>query len=1318
MCIRDSYNSVQMFLTGITFPDSSTMSFTYEPVYNDSTKTTGRIASVKLRTGAWIYYNYTGYGTNGVNCSDGSTAGFTKTTPDGVWTFTHSAPSGTNKLSTTTVKAPTGDVETYTFSGQYPVHRSDAFTATTICYNGNATTCTNPPSAPTLPITERDEYSYVNGVTNPSLKVFLYDSYSRLTDVKKYDFGGVRGGTNYATEETFGYGYWSGSGCSAQTETVQGIAVPITGVICRHTVLTPGVSGAVSDMVRTYYSNTADVSVESHFIGGVWRNITFNYDSLGRITSITGPNSGEGHYAEYSNCGGKLFHQSSAVVSSTVTLYPETVDNMDCTGELPLHMIDANNNGTTIRYDTPSADPFWRPTSITDAAGTTTNISYNTPNRTTTSTLVTAGSIKEFVETLDSLGRKQIVQQRQSPTATQYNSVETDYDSNGRVSRVTTPYSAGPGGTNGSIVSTTYAYDGVNRPTSITSPNGAVKSFTYNASGSARDTLITLSPAPSGEQNKSTQYEYNGLGQVTSVCELTTTSPGNSPCGQVWGGWQGFRTDYTYSGPGNLLSTVQNSRGATSQTRSFTYENSNTGRMLTATTPEAGTVTLAYDTDTVCGTFIGAVVKKSDNGGGNTCLQYDLLGRLILKTYTGLNSAVTPSKTFVYDSTTNPSINCATKNQLGRLAEVSTGSAGIYGGTDEGFCYDVVGNPTDYFQNDGNAWTHSVESYFPTGIPQTLAVGNQPTITYGLDPMARIFSASASGTGQAPLTSVTYNTAGLPTAVNFGSGDSSSYGWKNGIGPMTSATFNVGSNAITHNLTWNANGTLQQLAIVDPLNTADSQTCTYSYDDLQRLLTDNCGSIWNQTYSYDPFGNVKKTGSPGGSWTPVYDQTTNHYQSIGATYDANGRLTNDTFDNPIGWDIDGNIIAQTGVNFAYDGLDRTAGSVVGGVWTNYFYAPDGSLMGTVDNNGVIKKRFVPLPMSTAVYAGGSLQQYRRNDWQGSVRVASTPSKTLFSGTAYGAFGEPYAPKGTTNNQFAGLTSDISSGTEQVSLSRRYHPGQGRWISPDGGIPNILNPQTFNAYHYALNSPTNSTDPGGNIDESGSGESGNAYSGDEATVEIINGGDSLILYPDAVALRADGLPFDLLSGDLSGGDGPAGGASSSWGTGPTCQAGEWTNVGGGLQLSNELAYPTPSEQAGHQREAMNSLLPFAMIGMAGGGGNIFSDVRTRLDEVGRFGKFGDTVNGSHFVKELWQMGNQGGESSSVAVKALKDWRKGGVTIKQVIQNYPKLLSYFEALSTRAGQLDPEKWLIDPALNAVDAKYGAYYDSWPPDFGPID
>jgi len=298
------------------------------------------------------------------------------------------------------------------------------------------------------------------------------------------------------------------------------------------------------------------------------------------------------------------------------------------------------------------------------------------------------------------------------------------------------------------------------------------------------------------------------------------------------------------------------------------------------------------------------------------------------------------------------------------------------------------------------------------------------------------------------------------------------------VGPMQAAWHDGSAN---NTLTWNPNGTLKKLVIADTLNTADAQTCNYTYDDLSRLLTDNCGSVWNQSFSYDPFGNVTKSGSAPWPSSGGYNSSNNRYSSSAFTYDANGRLTNDTFDSPIAWDIEGNIVTQSSTAFAYDGLGRTAGSVVGGVWTNYIYAPGGGLVATANNSGGIQKMFVPLPMPTAVYSGGALQQYRRNDWQGSVRVASTPSQGPFSDVAYASFGEPYSPQGTTNNQYAGLTSDISSGTEQVSLSRRYHPTEGRWISPDSIIPNVFNPQSFNSYAYVGNSPVIAIDPGGHGD---------------------------------------------------------------------------------------------------------------------------------------------------------------------------------------------------------------------------------------------
>jgi hypothetical protein len=166
-------------------------------------------------------------------------------------------------------------------------------------------------------------------------------------------------------------------------------------------------------------------------------------------------------------------------------------------------------------------------------------------------------------------------------------------------------------------------------------------------------------------------------------------------------------------------------------------------------------------------------------------------------------------------------------------------------------------------------------------------------------------------------------------------------------------------------------------------------------------------------------------------------------------YDANGRLTNDTFDT-LGWDVEGNLISQSGTNLVYDAFNRP---VMAGT-TQYLYAPDGSLVATENTSGSIVKMFVPLPMGRAVYSTGTLEHYDRYDWQGSARVASTPARTVYSDTSYDAFGIPYWSSGTANKQYAGLNSDISSGTEQVSLTRRYHPRR------QDGSPRIRSFQTY------------------------------------------------------------------------------------------------------------------------------------------------------------------------------------------------------------------------------------------------------------------
>jgi hypothetical protein len=99
---------------------------------------------------------------------------------------------------------------------------------------------------------------------------------------------------------------------------------------------------------------------------------------------------------------------------------------------------------------------------------------------------------------------------------------------------------------------------------------------------------------------------------------------------------------------------------------------------------------------------------------------------------------------------------------------------------------------------------------------------------------------------------------------------------------MTQYKFSVGSTPTTvaGNLGWNANGTLASLGITDQFNSANTQNCTYSYDDLARIVGVNCGSVWSQTFGFDPFGNLTKSGSvsfqPGYTYTNGSGQTVNN----------------------------------------------------------------------------------------------------------------------------------------------------------------------------------------------------------------------------------------------------------------------------------------------------------------------------------------------------------------------------------------------------------------------------------------------------------
>lgn len=284
-------------------------------------------------------------------------------------------------------------------------------------------------------------------------------------------------------------------------------------------------------------------------------------------------------------------------------------------------------------------------------------------------------------------------------------------------------------------------------------------------------------------------------------------------------------------------------------------------------------------------------------------------------------------------------------------------------------------------------------------------------------------------------------------------------------------------------MTWNLNGTLQQLAITDPFNPSDAQTCTYNYDPQVRVASANCGSVWSQTFTYDFAGNIKKSGSL--SFQPIYldgsGKTSNQYYSglTGLKYDPDGNLLNDSF-HTYTWDAFGGVTAIDSYPITHDAFGRIVEFKSSPTY-QIVYAPTGADVAVMNGQTIFYGK-VPLPGGgRAVFTSSGLNDYTHVDWQGSARFGSTTSRGMLFDMAYAPYGEIYAKTGGGSAEaFTGQYRDIV-GDEWDFQYRQEHSSQGRWISPDpAGLAAVdpMNPQTWNRYAYVGGNPLANVDPDG------------------------------------------------------------------------------------------------------------------------------------------------------------------------------------------------------------------------------------------------
>jgi RHS repeat-associated protein len=803
--------------------------------------------------------------------------------------------------------------------------------------------------------------------------------------------------------------------------------------------------------------NLTSVNYYTH--GSTYLTQSTTYFDTGNPQMVTDANGSQTNYT-YGACGNSFPTNVSEPLSLSHSV------SWNCTGGVQTFATDENGKAASTSY-TLDHD-FWRPESTTDPTNAVTNFTYTGQTQIeSVLNIVTGSSAADTLVTIDNQGRPQLTQARQTPGVNNFDTAETDYDVAGRSSRATIPFPAAAGQTSSSAPSTTATFDALNRALQITDGGGGTATYTYLQN----DVYVSVAP-PSGENAKRRQLEYDALGRLTSVCEVTS-GVGSGTCGQSTSR-AGYWTKYSYNALGQLTGVTQNAQSGSSQSRTFAYDLM--GRLTSEAHAESGTTSYVYDTDATCGTFAGDLVKRVDAVGNTTCYGHDALHRLTNKTYAGPYAPNTLNKYYVYDTATVNGV--AMVNGKARLVEAytSTTSTGTKT-TDAGLSYSARGEVSDIYQSSPSSggYYHSIQQYWPNGaIHQVSGLPTLPIFTYGVDGEGRITTLSAS-TGQNPLTQTTYNSASLPTGLTFGSGDSDAYSFDSTTNRMTKYQFNVNGQSFVGILTWNSNNTLATQSITDPFNSTDTQNCSYSHDDLVRISSANCGSAWSQTFAYDAFGNLTKSGSM--SFQPTYSSTTNRMTSLPGftpTYDANGNVLSDG-SHTYTWDVEGLHATVDGIGVTYDALGRM---VENALPSEYVYLPDGSVVlfkGQVAHRGWFK-----LPGGAkAVYdsTAGGLIDYYHADHLGSSRLATTPTRTFDYSMAYAPFGEPYAESAQRAGFFTGEIENF--GLDIYEFPAREYNIQGRWASPDpAGLAAVdpTNPQSWNRYAYVMNNPLSYVDP--------------------------------------------------------------------------------------------------------------------------------------------------------------------------------------------------------------------------------------------------
>jgi len=613
--------------------------------------------------------------------------------------------------------------------------------------------------------------------------------------------------------------------------------------------------------------------------------------------------------------------------------------------------------------------------------------------------------------------------------------------------------------------------------------NGAGDEETFDSYSPLGD-LLERTTSPTSGVTHTTTYSYDPSRRLTSIENPDATTFSWSYTGRLLTSTvdeAGTLTDFSWTPATEMLETVS---GPLSHDLNWTYNNSRQISEFTDARSNDTDYTYGIAEEFKYATYPdSSVVDYKYDGYGRLAKVTEPRGREMSVGYDGRNRVT--GYTF-----TNPS---QTALSFFYRADDTLSSTSAYTGTAT-YTYTSARqiDTVDYYYNNSGLSAHQyvVYTYNPDGSVATMKwkTGSTTLVTW----------------------TYSYDGAGRMTGVSNSFGDSSTYTYDgegkiltqaNGNGTTTTYTYNEPRGwptRIDHKLSGTSfarydleyDNTANTVGNITKVTELDSTTVDYVYDDLYRLTSETRTGTnsFTHTYDYDLAGNVTDLD---GSTFATYDAANKLSSLSGGTYsyDTAGNLTavnltglgNGTFSFETREKMDEQLTGGNSIKYNYDIFGKRLLARPGTTTSNFiWYIFDGDrLIGEIQTGGA-KVAYTWGPdglVSERIFSGNKSRYYHFGP-QGETRQITNTSGAVTNSYLYTGYGVPVTSSGTDYNphRYGGKVGYYSDGPLGLILAtqRWYSPHLMRWMGRDP----IEYEGGENLYAYVSGNPLRWSDPSG------------------------------------------------------------------------------------------------------------------------------------------------------------------------------------------------------------------------------------------------